>query len=691
MKGKLLTVLFLLCSVFQTLNGSGKFEVKLMKYINPGGKGSNGNCCETHFSFWCKGNCDHRFTICVDRNQGSDQMSHCPVGKKNTGEVSDQDNIYHFPSSIGGTPNPIVFRVTTMPSLVRLKFQVVDVDDHNSWDHVDNLIHVITSMNVARSVQNAHFINYEFSARTTLKIGFRSYCDPNYFTKNCSVFCPKPKSGQHYICNKYTGERVCYPGWHGAHCDDDIDECLESPCNNEGACVNFKGGYECQCKDGFGGWHCDNITSRCALDPCKNNGTCVSNNKTDFNCTCAEGWVGGTCEVKFDKCYNAPCKNGGNCTLDQSTSGYHCKCEKYAGSHCEMKLVDFTGPPMTVLLYGTISSNNTRLLDQLRVGLKNILIHLGGYGGYISIKQDTEADKKDNVHITRLKFIAAEDGGKKVIPLDAIKKIFNTNTDDDINQYLPLPLYTGTGYQQRQKASAEEASNWADRHWYVIFLILLAILVVVVVGALFLIRRRRRKANSDYKTAINGVAHPDGNLNVAFENDMYLRMNSANSRTEVGLTQVNDNPLFQGPSPPSTRSAHPDPRPHQMLLNGITASDSTTENPYMEPSKSVEYDTPPRSQLPPQRSHYENSCLDTRETAGSDAKDNCYTDFSNLDGRGEENHYHDLDDVAMEKLTLDEHQAASSDDEEDEITAIKKQIKADNEKEEKEEEEKREG
>ena len=52
--------------------------------------------------------------------------------------------------------------------------------------------------------------------------------------------------------------------------------------------------------------------------------------------------------------------------------------------------------PMTIVLYGTITEDNTPLQKQLEVGLKNILLHLAGYVDFISIKQDIEA--KENEH-----------------------------------------------------------------------------------------------------------------------------------------------------------------------------------------------------------------------------------------------------------------------------------------------------
>lgn len=37
----------------------------------------------------------------------------------------------------------------------------------------------------------------------------------------------------------------------------DVNECINSPCQNSGKCVNFNGGYRCDCAQGFTGKHCD--------------------------------------------------------------------------------------------------------------------------------------------------------------------------------------------------------------------------------------------------------------------------------------------------------------------------------------------------------------------------------------------------------------------------------------------------
>ena len=37
----------------------------------------------------------------------------------------------------------------------------------------------------------------------------------------------------------------------------DVDECLASPCHNNGVCVNNKGSYSCLCQNGWTGRDCN--------------------------------------------------------------------------------------------------------------------------------------------------------------------------------------------------------------------------------------------------------------------------------------------------------------------------------------------------------------------------------------------------------------------------------------------------
>ena len=45
----------------------------------------------------------------------------------------------------------------------------------------------------------------------------------------------------------------CDPGWSGANCDVNNDECESNPCVNGGTCKDMTSGYVCACREGFSG------------------------------------------------------------------------------------------------------------------------------------------------------------------------------------------------------------------------------------------------------------------------------------------------------------------------------------------------------------------------------------------------------------------------------------------------------
>ena len=67
----------------------------------------------------------------------------------------------------------------------------------------------------------------------------------------------------------------CDKGWTGWLCNEDLDECLTSPCLNGGSCSqneNVPGNYSCQCTSQFKGHNCEQRNNRtCADNPCLNN------------------------------------------------------------------------------------------------------------------------------------------------------------------------------------------------------------------------------------------------------------------------------------------------------------------------------------------------------------------------------------------------------------------------------------
>ena len=124
---------------------------------------------------------------------------------------------------------------------------------------------------------------------------------------------------------------LCPQGFTGLNCEQDIDECSvnTNPCENNAACLNSIGSYQCICLPQNYGPRCENIiemprvqspqlnssvvvrveeegsrvalSTPCDLMECLNNSTCLfDQSKHIYKCQCSGGFTGKNCETHLD-------------------------------------------------------------------------------------------------------------------------------------------------------------------------------------------------------------------------------------------------------------------------------------------------------------------------------------------------------------------------------------------------------
>ncbi|KAL3872349.1 hypothetical protein ACJMK2_040279, partial [Sinanodonta woodiana] len=143
------------------------------------------------------------------------------------------------------------------------------------------------------------------------------------------------------VCKNFVGSFLCIcpAGWTGQTCGENIDDCINQPCQHDGYCSDAINGFICNCTGtGFQGPVCEININDCIENPCLNNGICVDGVNT-FTCDCSStGFHGNKCENEINVCDGSPCQNNGTC--HNSDSSYICNCTDtgYTGKNCDADL-----------------------------------------------------------------------------------------------------------------------------------------------------------------------------------------------------------------------------------------------------------------------------------------------------------------------------------------------------------------
>ncbi|CAL1529163.1 unnamed protein product [Lymnaea stagnalis] len=150
-----------------------------------------------------------------------------------------------------------------------------------------------------RSTSNTMRVTFKSDLSVTKKGFLASYtthsCPSFKFGLTCSAACTCVQTNT-IFCDNTNGLCVCKPGWTGANCSEDVNECLSpgvsSKCPLNSICQNTPGNYTCICRPGFiFNWlgKCEASSNCAGFGLCSH--SCFINTAGKKECTCPDNMI----------------------------------------------------------------------------------------------------------------------------------------------------------------------------------------------------------------------------------------------------------------------------------------------------------------------------------------------------------------------------------------------------------------
>jgi len=158
----------------------------------------------------------------------------------------------------------------------------------------------------------------------------------------------------------------CVPGWIGAECQTNVDECASAPCQNGATCRDWVNYYNCTCPMGYTGRNCQTDINECGSNPCPAGSVCIDgiNSYTCQTLVCPGAVGSDFCSA------HGTCSNG-LCSCNIGFSGLDCATPAPAlpASQIELQVTNFNGatfPDALATFLGNAAANGSLTIVSTR-------------------------------------------------------------------------------------------------------------------------------------------------------------------------------------------------------------------------------------------------------------------------------------------------------------------------------------